>query len=392
MQATYEAIIQGTPEKALEIFRSKYRAFVTNHKELYSFARLLQELGHGEELRSVCILLLQHPEYCTYAAYQIGIHLVEQGASPTAAAGEVCVQEAEKYQDVITKLLHERPLRPSLHARHIAICGTAYCGSTLLDRLLNGLDGVGSIGESRWLAVSYRARQAGVYDFHDPLGPATVQCSACGKACPVLTPDFRTNLAVDPTDWYFKIANRLDVKVLITADKNLQKFVLNDPRLRLDALVLFKSPTQAWASVYSKQPANLSAGELEDKMKDFMAKWQTTYSQMLSQFKPQGRKIFVNFDEFTVSPGPYLRHITAQLSLSFQPRVLERSVPGHSIGGNQGTMSRLRASDYAVKVEPLGEPKIPREHAVWIDHQSGLTELFDAMNALAGPMALSATG
>ena len=389
MLATYEAIIQGNPEKALDIFRLKFRGFQNNPVELFNFARLLDEFGHRDELSTVCKLLLASPAHCFYAAYQTGAGLVSRGASPEAAAAEACVLAAQGYRPVIAALLHSRASKPAaaLAARHIAICGTAYCGSTLLDHMFNGLDGVRSVGESHWLANSFSPGPLKANDYLDPLKPSAQHCFACGTICQVLSPEFRVNLAADPRDWYFKIAKRLQADVLVSADKNLPKLVLNDPKLRLDALVLFKSPKQAWASVFSKQPAGLGAEELHAKLLDFMGKWRNTYAQMLSLLTPKGRKIFVNFDQLTINPESQMRRITAELSLPFEMRMLQQLVPGHSIGGNRRIYLRLIASNYGVAIQPLGVPDIPGDHAAWIDQQSDHADLLNAMQVLAGPVA-----
>jgi hypothetical protein len=74
-------------------------------------------------------------------------------------------------------------------------------------------------------------------------GPVPLQL--CGPTCEVLSLDFRMDLAANRTGWYQKIADRAETDVLIAADKNSPKIVENDPLLRFEALILFKSPLQA---------------------------------------------------------------------------------------------------------------------------------------------------
>src|SRR5262249_31916482 len=157
-------------------------------------------------------------------------------------------------------------------------------------RLLNGMDGVCSIGESHWLTKAFDGKQAVTLDFLDPYTRFVPQCSVCGPKCEVLTPRFRAALAADPMDLYFKIAARLGARTLISADKNLPKLVLNDPRLRCDALVLFKSPKQAWASELVKRPPGESEDELYEQMRRYMTLWRLAYAEMLGSLRPQGVK------------------------------------------------------------------------------------------------------
>ncbi|MFW5655579.1 MAG: tetratricopeptide repeat protein, partial [Roseicyclus sp.] len=133
---------------------------------------------------------------------------------------------------------------------HVAICGVSYCGSTLLDRILGGLDGVGSIGESHWLTKYQTGRgEHRQLDLDTDIdGVKLVPCSVCGDNCEFLTHDFRLGMAADRRRWYHRIAARLGVTCLISSDKNYAKLLDNDPLLRFKCLVLFKSPEQAWRS------------------------------------------------------------------------------------------------------------------------------------------------
>jgi hypothetical protein len=380
MHATYKALIGGDPAEALRVYEKKLHAVRDRPQLLYAYARLLQELGREDRLPELCELLRADPAYTFFAAYQIGRRLMNGGRSAEAAAREACIGPAGRYASLIADLLAERTVSATCpEVQHIAICGTSYCGSTLLDRLLNGMDGVRSIGESHWLTKSYDGERAGTLDYLEPFTRFVPQCSVCGAKCEVLTPRFRAFLGADPRNWYFKIAHRLGATTLVSADKNLPKIVLNDPLLRLDALVLFKSPKQAWASELAKRRSFATPAEAFEAMQRYMTVWRSSYADMLDAFRPRGRKLFVDFDRLTVEPAPALRAIADGFGLPFEERALRQSIPGHSIGGNDGSMRRLRESNYAVRIEPLGAPAIPPEHAAWIDGDGALNELYRAM-------------
>ncbi len=380
MQAAYMALVRGSPDEAAEIYQAKFRGIKQHSRLLYGYARLLQELNRDDDLANVCELLRDDPDHCLFAAYQLAVRSMRRGARPRIAADEACTGPSARYRELVTSLLLDPAIAdPVPEVRHIAICGTSYCGSTLLDRLLNGMDGVCSIGESHWLTKSYDGVRAGTLDYLDPYSRYVPQCSVCGADCQVLTARFRASLGANPKDWYFRIARQLGADKLVSADKNLPKIVLNDPLLRCDALVLFKSPKQAWASEMSKRPRPESEAALFDDMQKYMAVWRNSYGEMLEDLRPQGLKLFVSFDDLASYPETTLRAIADGFSLAFEERALVQSIPGHSIGGNDGSMRRLRESNYAVRIEPLPPPAIPEEHAAWIDAEPEINELYHAM-------------
>lgn len=380
MHATYLALIQGQSAKAYAL-QSKAAVARTDPVEAYALARLSQELGREDELPALCSILQEHADYCLFSAYQIARDLVRRNKTVETAAAEACVGLAQRYKQLVVDLLSDSGVSSSVPpSRHIAICGTSFCGSTLLDRLLNGMDGAHSIGESHWLTKAYDGKRATTLDFLDPFSRFVPQCSVCGPNCEVLTPRFRAALAADPKDWYFKIAARLGTRTLISADKNLPKLALNDPQFRCDTLILFKSPKQAWASELVKRPPGESNDESFEQMRRYMSMWRSSYTEMLDVLAPKGVKVYVNFDYLTLNPEFVLRSVASALSLAFEARALQQSIPGHSIGGNAGSMRRLRQTNYAVRIEKLEAPAIPADHAAWIDGNPDINRLYHELN------------
>ena len=364
MQASYLALIRGDPEEALRLYESKLRGLKQHPRLLYGYARLLQEFDRDDELADLCELLRDDPDYCMFAGYQLACRSMRQGQVADVAATQTCSGPAARYRDLVARLLQDPAVSaPVREVRHIAICGTSYCGSTLVDRLLNGMGGVRSIGKSHWLTKSFDGERAGPLDYLDPYARFVPQCSVCGADCQVLTAHFRASLGANPKNWYFRIAARLGASTLVSADKNLPKIVLNDPLLRCDALVLFKSPKQAWYSEMVKRPRPDSPAEAFEQIQRYMAMWRASYADMVEHLKPQGRKLFVSFDDLTRDPNSVLRAIAQGFGLDFEERALVQSIPGHSIGGNDGSMRRLRETNYAVRIEPLPPVAIPAEHA-----------------------------
>ena len=246
--------------------------------------------------------------------------------------------------------------------KHVAICGVSFCGSTLLDRVLGGLPGAQSIGESHWL-VKYHDGSAYVpFDLTQDEPTRMPRCTVCGRDCKHLTYQFRVDMAADFTRWYQKIAARVGTKLLFSADKNPPKLIDNDPLLRMHALVLFKSPTQAWGSQLSKMRQGGSETFYEIALEEYIDSWTRAYRVFLDDFKPRGDMAFLYFDAFAENPEPSLRAACRMLGLPDDDSLLKRTRTSHSIGGNSNAMKRLREANYAVSVTPLPAPSIPTRH------------------------------
>jgi Sulfotransferase family len=237
--------------------------------------------------------------------------------------------------------------------RHVAICGISFCGSTVMDRLLGGLPGAANICESHWLTQMRSPAGHVAIEFNSP-DSAVRHCARCGSDCAVLNGSFRQALARDATDWYAKIAVRLDTHNLVSADKNAAKLVDLDPLLRFDALVLFKDPIQAWMSARRKLPEGRGAEFYRDACIDYLALWADRYSTFLDHFHPQGKLLFLQFDEFARKPAELLKNICGALDLAFYADVFEAPRQGHPIGGNT-----LYADRADVRIAPLAGPDCP---------------------------------
>lgn len=345
-----------------------------------TMARLFTELESSAEAAPLWTRLhIQDPadiEACFHCLMQ------EQagGADADEAVAAVCTEGAARLAPVLGPLLRAPPVPPpSPSIRHVAIAGVSYCGSTLFDRLLGGLPGVRSIGESHWLIKTYENRVAAAIDFADPTRIRMLSCTVCGPRCKVLTLDFRTRLAADRSKWYFRIAQQLGTDLIVSADKNPSKLIENDPLLRMDMLVLFKSPLQAWVSQLDKLPKGMQPEFYVQELEKYIPQWCRSYEAFLHQFKPAGKVAFLSFDSFVERPKPILQAICAALNLPFDEGVLVRTVPGHAIGGNGRAMARLRDNDYAVNILPLDPPGLTAEQTAIINADTRINAIHDEM-------------
>lgn len=207
------------------------------------------------------------------------------------------------------------PQKPAV--RHISIAGISYCGSTVFGALLGGLPGVCNIGESYWLTRCKSPGAPEILDFAAGPEAGVLQCVNCGLECDYITPDFRRNLQKDPSRWYQKIGAQMGTEVVVSSEKNYKKIVACDPEFDCDAIIVFKSPAQAWWSNVKK--FNDSRFNSERHLQSYLKKWGSVYKFFLEDFYVTGNKSFLYFDDFCARPRPYLQALALQLDLPPPP-------------------------------------------------------------------------
>lgn len=341
------AIAQGRQKKDAGILRA--------------LARTLSELGRHQAALKYWTALRDLDPADGEAAFRIAEAAVAAGDRAAEAVVSATPHGNERLRLHLMSVL-ETPFAADPDLHHVAICGVSFCGSTLLDRILGGLPGARSIGESHWLVKEHDGTEYVPMDLSKERTGQGPFCTVCGRWCKFLNMEFRTSLAVDPSRWYQKIGARLHTSLLISADKNLSKLVDLDPLLRMSALIVFKSPAQAWASKLAKLPRNQDRRYYGRELQIYLEVWTRTYRAFLDEFRPAGDKAFLFFDDFSRDPMPGLEAICAALNLPYDPSVLHKTSPGHAIGGRTSTMAQLRAADYAVAVTPLPDPVVPDGH------------------------------
>ncbi len=348
-----------------------------------AYARLLVELERPEDAHPLWLDLAQAKPADFEACFQVAQWKVTKGASPLDAVAEIAPTASDLFKSRLIRVLTEPVIkrRPNLNVRHLAICGASYCGSTLLDRLLGSLSGVASVGESHWLTAA-RGTTGAEIDFGAAKPPSLLECTSCGSACPVLTLDFRMDLSANRKTWYQKIAERLQTAVLVSSDKNWAKIIDHDPLLRLDALVLFKSPLHAWRSKRAKLPTDKSGDFYEEQLRSYIRAWCRAYTVYFGAIRPTGAIEFVWFDEFAARPENSFEVLCERLGLRYEAGVLQRLRPGHTIGGNTGTTARITARNFKVEIQALPEPDLPNNEHEILEGDAEMQELFAAMCGL----------
>ncbi|MGI9505320.1 MAG: hypothetical protein ACR2RE_19955 [Geminicoccaceae bacterium] len=345
---------------------------------LLPLARLHEELGRSDEaLRTWRALFFEDPS--PEAAYQILRR--GRGADTGAIRNKIEARFSEKARAAVDDLLERGPTPPRTPLRHLAICGASYSGSTLFGRFLDSFDGFHDIGESHWLIdqkeLTDGKRQ--IDFFTAPPSPTRRYCRQCGEDCRALSTDFRIELQLCRSQWYARIAERLDKSILVSSDKNIAKYLSLDPVLRFDAVVLFKAPSAAWHSVYKRLlPADADA--LEARLKRYMAIWIREYQNALAM-KTTGKKLFLAFDTLVHDPERAVARLLEACDLPRGQLDLAKPMKGrHSIGGNDAFVAASSKTEH-IAIRSDDDTTLPNAHRRLIDENTEMTALFDQLSA-----------
>ncbi|MCX7568039.1 hypothetical protein OS189_16980 [Sulfitobacter sp. F26169L] len=342
---------------------------------LYKGLKALLDADHSQQVADICAtvpdrftavkrmavlaaLNLQQPD----TAMQHWRTLLER--DPAAARTlQQNIPSMARLRDDRRRLTNERhaALRdPPLPHRHIAIAGVSYCGSTFLGAVLGSIPGVAHIGESIWLAHRKTTGQPLIDRFTVPQ-EYTLYCTQCGPDCQVLTPSLRRSLIKKQTNWYGRIAQALDTPILVSSDKNLSKIRQLDPMLRMDAIVLYKSPIQAWWSNYRK--IGSSGFAPVENLDHYLDVWSAAYEIFLDHFAITGRTVVMSQDAFTTTPDAVFSRLCALLDLPWSnPEMPLITRDQHFIGGNAIVQDNLRSDGPPPAVRPLPQVELPDAH------------------------------
>ncbi|MCP5055388.1 MAG: tetratricopeptide repeat protein [bacterium] len=251
-----------------------------------------------------------------------------------------------------------RGIRP-LAARHVAIGGMSFCGSTLLGFLLGSLPAVTNVGESHNLVYSRHGMRSGPAGGSGSDLGGMAPCSSCGaQPCPLWTLAFRHALAEEPVDWYGKLATQAGTPVLLSSDKSHAKLSGLDPFGRHDLIVLFKSPSAAWASARRrprppKEPSR------------YMTRWEREYARLLHDLPVEGRRVVLHFDAFRRDPAAHLRRLAELLEIPIPVGhdLLAITPDQHVVGGNKYTHAGLRAEGGELAISAQDRHTLPADEA-----------------------------
>lgn len=286
------------------------------------------------------------------------------------------------------QIMHSEAAEPEYSMRHIAIAGTSYCGSTLLGCQFGELQGVGHIGESGWL-VGYRHEGATAdINFDENFHAAIPVCHSCGADCEMISREFRHELQCNPANWYYRIAEKLQCEVLVSADKTPFKLLDYDPELRFDMLVLFKSPMQSWYSNYRKIQHPQPGMNPQSNIEDWARKWIAVYRTYLHNFDNKGQKVYLYFDAYCDSPERHFDWLCRHFRLPLRSPANDKAYTPesqHYFGGNSlFNQSRKATTAGGQVVCPLNPVQLPQQDIDYIARHDELQSVYSELKERYG--------
>jgi hypothetical protein len=203
----------------------------------------------------------------------------------------------------------------SFNVNHLAIIGMSFCGSTVMSYVLGSLPGSATIGESHWIVDRTSDGRH-------------LNCTLCGPACPILTPQLRKRVSSPATSWYDTLGRALGTRHLISSDKDHKLLRRLDPAGNRSELVLYKHPLDHFRSYVRA----LEGTGLSPAIDWYPTGWSQFYAH---RSHIEGKRAFLLFDDFLDEPLLTLRLIAEWADIEFDGSALEYwQHIHHAIGGN----------------------------------------------------------
>ena len=195
--------------------------------------------------------------------------------------------------------------------RAVAIVGMPDPGHDLLGLWLSQAEGVRFVGESLW--VGGRGHAGGWHGVDGGPEAKFAACQLCrGTDCEALDLEFRRELSNDPADWYWKLAEKLDCSVLVSADNSPTLVHDLEPLGRADSLVVFRAPARAWSALKRNY---LEANRAVPPLHQFLRNWTRLYLSVLEDAGTDHRQVFLDIDRFYGEPDAVFDALLKSLEL-----------------------------------------------------------------------------
>jgi len=264
--------------------------------------------------------------------------------------------------------------------QHIAIAGISFCGSTLLSMMLGSLEGVDNIGESQKLIVNLETTEDSPDYASSLLADRIKPCKTCGPSCLVYAQDFRLALRENQEYWYTKIAHHGKSRILVSSDKNYHNIIRHDPGLKLDSIVLFKSPVTSCNSFYRKFIDPEFDNHSEFNFDRVSLAWLNSYKKFLDHYETNGQKVFLNFDRFSPDPDRHMRLVCEKFGLNYDPACLNSFAEGqHYFGGNRRVNKRYLEHQREHKIVASDQIVLPEEYVKKLEENSEVQDVYQRM-------------
>jgi hypothetical protein len=323
------------------------------------------ELAHELGVRSDYLMSILGRNLYLLGQFERSLHFISTIESSESASNLKTWKDLAESGERTRAFRRAHPELPI--ARHIAIVGETYVGSTLFGLILGSLPGVAFVGESQ--ALTHRwdvASQANLaIDFAVDAPRQFNHCRTHGPTCENFDVEFRADLLSEPVDTYAKIARRLGTRVLVTSDKAVTRLRTIDPMLAFDLVILYKAP-EPWIRSYARQRSRavsngLLAAESAGDLSRWLEQWCNTYEGLLRLPMPLARRAVLDWEQFVAAPQAHFEHLLARFALAGDSSVFSDLDIGCFIGGNQtGNLQEVQRS-HSVTFKPSSAPPLPEE-------------------------------
>lgn len=239
--------------------------------------------------------------------------------------------------------------------RTIVIVGHWFCGSTLLNGLMNGVPGVAGVGELQWLV-------------DDP----KTGCSACGgRDCELVRGVCRPGLR--DGNLYDRATAALGCDALVTSDKvprAIGRFIRAG---EADGVLLFKRP-EAFEASFVRHKSRDSIHSCFTKFYPNALAWG---SSKLKRF------IVLEYEKLAAEPRLIMEELCTRLELP-APRVIEHPPRSwHNIRGNVASLKSARYKDRPIMLDERWRTELRREHVQRIRNNGAVMDQWARLQELA---------
>lgn len=277
----------------------------------------------------------------------------------------------------------------SRESRVVGMVGCDFSGSTILSAVLDGLDGVHSVGETHWIVDrGLHCRECCPGD-NKCMWDSDCECGFDAD-CPVFTKKVLEDLRAIPEGdrrdrWWVTIAEAADARVIISSDKrpsHFEKLGLPD-----SYIFTFKNPVAHVFSRAKRQSKEFGYGRISNEIVEEAIGWLTFNAGFRIDFLfDNARRLAVVENEaFSADPQRALSESARFLGVDPDPAALYYwDHDHHYIGGNFSVRQKVAANDvqHVVGLDRSYESVLTGEQRDLITRDSRISSMLDRIQKL----------
>lgn len=218
----------------------------------------------------------------------------------------------------------------------VCIVGLAYCGSTLLNLILDSHPDIFGGGELHWIIK----RQ------HTKIG-FNLECTHCGRSCPVWTE--RNFRIFSEEDFYSTLSGITRYRNIVDSSKNWSWFSriipLHSKTTHFFPVLLVKHPIRHLASLYHNATTSKTNPEFSNLnnapniLLNYYSSILSELDEFSSTYPGTAPPLVIRYEDIVRNLEETITPILKYLELSFLPELHNfYTIPHHQLGGNVGTL------------------------------------------------------